>query len=139
MKSKQSIEMGKWLNDSIFNWNFFCTFTTQYKLTMKSARRMMERLYSSVKAEYPDAQLYWVAEPFSTSRCYHIHALIGLNDNSNEGKYFILKIWKKISASKSGYKSNRATVYGYDKNKGANYYVAKYLDHNDTDSDIYSN
>src|SRR5437870_708364 len=63
-----------WLNRE--EWNCFCTFTTRYSMTMKQARRAMDRLHSFLIAKYGQAKIFWVAEPFDTRHGYHTHALV---------------------------------------------------------------
>jgi hypothetical protein len=67
--------LSTWLEQ--FDWNYFVTFTTPYYLSLRSARRLMERFWSRSTKTYPGNNqcLFWVAERFECRQGYHIHGL----------------------------------------------------------------
>ena len=71
-------EMDKFL--SKIDWDLFCTFTTGYPLSLKSARRLMIRFYNRIqKSVFNNSKnvlLYWVAEHNECKDSYHLHGLI---------------------------------------------------------------
>ena len=57
-------------------WTWFCTMTTGYELTLKSARRLVERTTDNWKKLDPDVRVFWAAERFECKDGYHLHALV---------------------------------------------------------------
>lgn len=68
-----------WINSQ--DWHFFCTFTTGYELTMKSARRLMDRTHDHWKKYLNECTLFWVAEPFEVRDGYHTHGILRVPPN----------------------------------------------------------
>ena len=64
----------QWL--SSFEWTWFATFTTPYELTMKSARRLIERTVDQWRKIDPTCRVFWVAEKFELKDGFHLHALV---------------------------------------------------------------
>lgn len=129
-----STEYANWLNT--LEWGFYCTFTTDYQLSLKSSRRVMDRLFSFIKNYNDEVRLFWVAEPFAGSLSYHIHALVHISNTINNSNNFnILKeAWHTVSKSRN--KRNYAVIKNYNKKLGANFYVSKYISKKNTDYDI---
>ena len=74
-QKSMSVHYGEWLNT--MQWDNFCTFTTRYSLSLKSARNSMGRLSNFIVSEYGfKTKIFWTAEPFDTKYGYHLHALI---------------------------------------------------------------
>ena len=57
-------------------WTWFATFTTPYELTLKSARRLVERTGKAWQKLDPTCRIFWVAERFEVKDGYHLHALV---------------------------------------------------------------
>ena len=109
-----------------FEWTHWCTFTTKYELSLKSARRLAESIYD----RFPDQsqpginQIFWAAEPFDVRAGTHIHALIHTYDSKEK-----LREW----ANK---RYGRAQILDYNKQLGAHSYCAKYITKYLSDYDI---
>ena len=114
-------------------WDFFCTFTTRYTLTMPSARRMMETYgqFLATQCQAP-TRLFWVAEPFDIKHGYHTHCLLRVCYEGifPEYKHGILKnCWKKMTGG------GRCDISRYNKKGGAQKYAAKYIQKKRSDFD----
>lgn len=115
------------------DWDFFGTFTTGYEMSLNSARRSMERFADRNKKENGGALIFWVAEPYEVKDGYHTHALIKMNDRflfpdgDNKLCFEVLKETWQIVSKGHGNKYNRVHLERYQKGKGANYYVGKYV------------
>jgi len=123
------VEYAKWLDT--MKWTYWTTLTTRYKLTMKSARRMMEGMQKELQ-KGGEAQIFFAIEPFDIKEGYHIHALI-LAPKVYKYKH-IIQLFQHVSGNKVNRKNNdgestwnRCEVEKYYKSKGANYYCAKYI------------
>jgi hypothetical protein len=117
---------GKWLGQ--YDWDYYCTFTTNYELTLKSARRLMFRFYDMNDFKrLGSTRLFWAAEPFDTKYGYHTHGLLkvpyGVPIN------FISDIYQVAAGNISKSKSNwhKVDLAPYDKKLGATYYCGKYI------------
>ena len=129
------VDYAEWLNK--MKWQFYCTFTTRYSMSMKSARRAMERLHSHLSSHYGKVTLFWVAEPFDTKYGYHTHALIFVENQLVKSlKALIMNAWQVVSSGKGGKLSNHTVLKPYDKKLGANFYVAKYMFSKNADYDV---
>lgn len=116
-------QVGKWLNS--YNWSFFCTFTTRYDLSSKSARRLMEKLATFLgKGKSKNPVLFWIAEPYGNKAGYHLHALIKTSMNPKR----IWDYWFK--------RYGRNQVRNYDKGLKGSEYITKYIGNQWTDWDI---
>ena len=70
--------LAKWLQEQ--DWKRFVTLTTQYTLTIPSARRLNERFINRLRQEvFPSAKMFWVAEPFETKDGCHTHGVLTYN------------------------------------------------------------
>jgi hypothetical protein len=124
-----------WLSTK--EWDFFCTFTTRYSMTMKQARRAMERLHSFISDKHGKARIFWVAEPFDARHGYHTHALVHLeNPLGKKLKAALRKAWQIVSKGKGGKENNHTVLKDYDKKLGARHYVSKYMLKKDSDYDM---
>jgi hypothetical protein len=95
-------------------WTQFATFTTARPITLKSARRLMDKVGNRVLRE--GEKLFWAAERFELGReGYHTHALINTRQSPKQVEDWFSK------------KYGRADVTRYDPNRGAAGYVAKYM------------
>lgn len=121
---------GEWLNS--FEWDYYCTLTTDYPMSLPAARRAMNRFHNFLQENYNQASVFWVAEPFDSRVSYHTHALVKIANSQKNGFKAIRKAWEVTSKSQRNY----TLIQSYVKSKGANFYVAKYLSRNSTDYDI---
>lgn len=128
---------GKWLGQ--YDWDYFCTFTTRYQLTLPSARRLMWRFWDMKELKtFRSSRLFWAAEPFDTRVGYHTHALLKVP----EGMPFkmLTEIYQvaagNVSLSKSDW--HRVQFKPYNKNLGATYYCGKYITKRLADYDMWT-
>lgn len=125
--NKQNLQISLWLNQ--FEWTFFCTFTTEFKLTLNSARRAMQRLFEKIRSRISNVRLFWVAERFESKCGYHIHALIYVNPEGKEVSLNCFKCvqnsWKAVSG---GRKKNFAEISRFNGKLGASFYITKELE-----------
>lgn len=126
-----------------FDWDFFCTFTTPYTLTLKSARRLMEKYHKDM-AKGGSTLLFWVAEPFDVKEGFHTHALLKVPE-CYQFKHFV-ELWQVATGCKGKKKTDengreskvhaRIELKKYQKNLGARHYVGKYMMKNGADYDF---
>ena len=127
---------GSWLES--MEWDYYCTFTTRYSMSMYSARKAMERLFPALQSYCGATAMFWVAEPFDTKESCHTHALISFSSNqSKKLKYFIKNTWQIVSKGRGSKEYNNTRIYPYKKHLGGNYYVAKYLNRHNSDHDLF--
>jgi hypothetical protein len=126
-----------WLGS--IEWTAFCTFTTLYNLSIKAARRMMERMTENLVARYgKDIRIFWTSEPFfDRHNCYHIHALIKIPVVAKDSKNAILSEWREVTKPVKSGLHNRSEVQNFIPGKGAHIYITKYLDVPNADYGIY--
>jgi hypothetical protein len=106
-------------------WTQFATFTTSKPITLRSARRLMEKVGSRVLR--PDEKLFWCAEPFQLGvreGSYHVHALLETRHSAKQVEDWYSK------------KYGRADVRRYDPKQGAVGYVSKYMTKSVHDYDL---
>ena len=141
------------------DWDYFATFTTGYELTLKSARRAMERFHYKIDRDHNGSTLFWVAEPFECKDGFHTHALLKLNDRDlvdekrrivfsqvadgtvcsydiKETGFDVVKnTWQYVTkANEQNY--NRIELKRYNAKLGAKHYVGKYILKSRCDYDI---
>lgn len=107
------------------SWTQFATFTTSKPITLKSARRLMDKV--AVRVLRPGEKMFWAAEPFSIGvreGSYHVHALLETRQSAKQ----IEDWWRE----KFGF----ALVKRYNPQRGAVEYVAKYMTKQVHDYDI---
>lgn len=126
------------------DWNWWCTFTTQYELTLPSARRLMERYAKILRSYHLQTEIFWVAERFECRDGWHIHGLMRNQSYSNQppiepGVLFdILRhtyqkaCGSKVESNDKGKLSydtyNRLQLKKYNASKGgAGAYCTKYI------------
>lgn len=131
-------------------WHFWFTGTTGYELTIKSARRLVNRFFEGFKVN--GALMFWVAEKFEVKDGHHIHALIripnkyGSMDPDNELLYReILNMWQSAAGNKAisndegkiTWQSwHRVDLQKFDTKRGAGGYCAKYVFKGNADYDL---
>jgi hypothetical protein len=131
---RMSSEYGKFLNG--MEWSFFATLTTRFKLTQKSGRSMMERVFEKLNKEYRnDVGISYTLETYGWKAGYHIHALIRVNRAeaiSMVGEEERIRLLFNCK-----YRKDRTlTLYPYDYKLGASHYIMKYIGSNHTDYDF---
>jgi len=131
-----TIAFGNWLNET--EWQFYCTFTTKYSMSIKQARNAMKRLHSHLTSIYGNIKLFWIAEPFDTKYSYHTHALVQFAEPFKKSLKSILQnAWQIVSKGKGGKEYNNTVIKPFDKSLGAHHYVSKYVQRNNADWDFY--
>lgn len=121
------VAYGNWLNT--MQWDFFCTFSTRYPLSVNSARKAMERLHSYVQSTHPKCRLFWAAEPFDSKESYHAHGLISFSHPPTKKTEKYLKTsWQVVSSGRGGKEYNHTVIRPYIPDLGAHFYVGKYID-----------
>jgi hypothetical protein len=108
-------------------WDYFSTLTYKYPVNVKRNRSIMDRLIKSLKKQATAFSMVWVSEWHRSGTSTHSHLLTKGVDITLVDKY-----WSK---SNLGYKKfNDHKVY--ERDKGANFYMAKYID-KEIDYDIF--
>ncbi len=120
-------------------WTFFATLTAPNPMTLKQGRRYMENYYSYLLELGFKPTIYWVLEPFSNKENgYHIHALIKIDvfEDIKTLLDALKKAWRLISkGSTVSFKNTQ--IDPYIEEKGANYYVAKYICSENMEYDVF--
>lgn len=122
---KTAVAWGEWLNT--FLWDYFSTIT--YRVDIKPVRNMkiIEGLVEFLRKRKNHFLLFWVME-FTHAGNTHNHFLVqgeGLDELINE--YFLSK----------GLVDKRFVSHeGYNKSKGASFYVVKYITSKKTEYDL---
>ena len=89
LRKRDNDPYADWLQN--YGYQFFCTFTTRYELTLRSARRLMERTHDKYKKHFGYCHLFWVAEKFEAKDGYHTHALLKVNPDALTSKGLLRK------------------------------------------------
>lgn len=123
------------------DWQYWTTFTTAYPLTVKSARRRMEKVFNLLNPG-GDSQMFWAAEPFDTREGYHTHALLKVPSLTTTKQ--IYDCWQyacggaytpdKLTDSPQ-YLNHRVSVEKFNPKMGAGGYVGKYIQKKGADYD----
>jgi hypothetical protein len=124
---------------SQFKWTFFATLTTPNPMTSKQGRRYMENYHKHLLELGLKPIIYWVVEPFfDKENGYHIHALIKIDvfDDIKTLLDALKKAWRQISGG-SAISSKTTQIDPYIEEKGANYYVAKYICNKNAEYDVF--
>ena len=126
----------EWL-DTI-SWSAFCTFTTHHRLSRNAARKKMEKMTAYLQNKYSSSlRIFWVAEPHSCKDDYHVHALIKIDEPRVPVKESLTKAWHNVCPP-AGYKQhNLVDVQDYEPSRGAHCYLAKHLQKDCVDYDMY--
>ena len=119
------------------DWDYFVTFTSEYKMTSPAARRLITTFFNKVN-KY-DAELFWVTEQFKDKSGVHIHALLRVSREGKKvkalGSTYYCSLWQNLSKSSSTRVKNRADVQCFDPSiRGTDYITKDILDaHSDYD------
>ena len=136
LREKVQNTYGEWLGN--YKWDYFCTFTTRYQLTLPSARRLMYRFYDMNELKMTGAsRFFWCAEPFDTRVGYHTHGLLECNEILSKNDLGL--IYQVAAGNKEKLKSDwhRIQLRNYNEKLGASYYCGKYITKNLADYDIW--
>ena len=109
-------------------WTWFCTFTTAYKMTIKSSRRLMDRFFNSLKRKTPkeNVRLFWVSEPNNNRMGYHLHGLLYLPEYYTSPSNYNSIIYTYQNACGGKQKENhRIQLKRYKKGRSASDYCLK--------------
>jgi hypothetical protein len=68
----------------LFGQSWFATLTTQYTLTLPSARRAVQRFVDVAKRKGHKIAVCWFAERYEAKDGYHLHALVSSTATRNE-------------------------------------------------------
>ena len=126
-------EYGSYLGQT--NWTFYCTLSTTFPLSVKSAKRYIEAMHEILELTFNLInQIYWVAEPFDSNYGFHIHCLVKLNCyEPHKRKKELIKAWQVVTKGSYGKRYNWTSIVPYDANLGAKYYVVKGIGRNDVE------
>jgi len=108
----------------------FFTLTTEYNLTLKSARRLAERTFHNWNAVIPDIKGFWVAERFKDKYGYHIHGLLFLPKAFKSQEDFVLLLdgYQKATGYRKVDRWQRIDLRRIKRRSSdAHEYVAKYV------------
>jgi len=139
---KNENEFGNYLNTLGFD--YFCTFSTPYEMTLKSARRAMERFFNRLNNMYDKCLLFWAAEPFALKEGYHLHVLIKRNSDEvtslYKDKLAFNEIWQIVTKGSSiKAKNNRVHLRNYRASKKGSNYFCKRINQPNSDYDFLFN
>lgn len=126
-------EYGNFLGQT--NWTFYCTLTTNYPLSVMSAKRYIEAMHELLKSKFNLInQIYWVAEPFDSKYGFHIHCLVKLEcAEPQKRKKELIKAWQIVTKGSYGKNYNWTSITPYDSNLGGKYYVVKGISRNNVE------
>lgn len=132
---------GEWLGS--FQWTYYATLTTKYRLSMPAARKAAEGMAKEL-GKGGSYRFFFAIEPFDLRNGFHIHALI---DAPTGYQYkHLIQIWQHVSGNKRKKKEgetestwNRIDLQTYDPKLGAKHYVGKYIMKQRTDYDMLTN
>ena len=122
-KTRINREYGKFFGKE--NWDYFSTLTYKYPQSVKRNRDEMTKLFNNIKKQAIKFSLIWVSEYHQSFTSVHSHILSNGADISLIDKY-----WYQNSL---GYRNDHKI---YERDKGANFYLAKYID-KEIDYDIF--
>ena len=108
-------------------WDYFSTLTYKYPKSVKRNRSIMDRLISSFKKQALAFSMVWVCEWHRSGTSTHSHLLTKGIDITLIDKY-----WTKSNLGFKKFNDHKV----YEKDKGANFYMAKYID-KEIDYDIF--
>ena len=99
-------------------WDYFTTLSFKHLIKEHQNRKIMDRLVNTLYLKDKPFEMFWVSEWHRSGSSVHNHLLVKGDITQDIDRFWIsnrLSDKKFISHIK------------YDKDKGANYYVAKYL------------
>ena len=100
-------------------WDYFSTLTYKWPVKQNSNRKIMDRLANTLYSKDKKFEMFWVSEWHRSVSSVHNHLLVK-GDITQDIESF----WTSNKLSDKKFISH----IKYEKDKGANFYVAKYLD-----------
>ena len=100
----------------IEQWEYFSTLTYRFSVSMKRNRIEMDKLVNGLKNLGLAFSMVWVSEWHKSGTSTHSHLLTKEVDVSLVNKYW--------SSQNLGYRNDHKA---YERDKGANFYMAKYF------------
>jgi hypothetical protein len=126
---------GQYLNER--PWSIFSTFTTEYRLSEKSARRLIENLHEVVESKIQDPlTTFWVAERFRDRNDFHLHALLHAEKEVGSLIYTVKNVFDKVSTTKGMQTKNVCLIEPFDITRGGAHYLCKSFLLKDPECDI---
>ena len=101
------------------NWDYFSTLTHKWKVGMNRNRRVMDELVTFLKRQGLAFSMVWVSEWHRSGSSTHNHLLTKGVDTTLIDRY-----WSSHNLGRKKFNDHKV----YEKDKGANFYLAKYLD-----------
>ena len=112
-------EYGKFLNTQ--DWDYFTTLTYKWDVKQKQNRTYMDRLVDNIKMTGLSFSMFWVSEWHRSGTSTHNHLLVKGDIITSIDQY-----WSKNNLGSKKY--NQHIVY--ERDKGASFYLTKYIDKN---------
>ena len=101
------------------NWDYFSTLTHKWTVGMNRNRRVMDGLVNSLKKQGIAFSMVWVSEWHRSGSSTHNHLLTKGVDITLIDRY-----WRSKNLGSRKFNDHKV----YEKDKGAKFYLAKYLD-----------
>tara|TARA_Y100001968_G_C19409060_1_gene745318 strand:- start:1584 stop:1982 length:399 start_codon:yes stop_codon:yes gene_type:complete len=109
-------EWGNWLGEE--QWDYFSTYTYRYDIGVNQNYNMMQEIEKALIESSLDYKVFYVTEFSGYKTSTHNHMLIkGIG---------VIDIIELCLRSK-GYITDKVKIEPYEKDKGANYYICKYI------------
>ena len=110
----------EWLTG--IEWSYWCTFTTKYDLSTKSARRLMDRFHARNNKTI-NTKMFWVVEQFKNKGGVHVHALLKIEDDipKKAGWDCLFENYQIVSGSKKVENNNRTKFKTFNRVQFADY------------------
>lgn len=131
MMNAKTTDYGKWLKS--LDWTYFATLTTEYLLTMKSARRLVDRFHKNLNKIVPTT-IFWAAETFKVKDGHHIHCLI--HTNGRLPYEMLIHSYQNATGKKETDKWNRIEAVPYNPKLNGTTYSSKDIWKADSDYDL---
>lgn len=108
-------------------WDYFVTFTSEYKMSCSSARRLITTYFNKIY-KY-NAEMFWVTEEFKDKVGVHAHALLKVSREGEKvkalGTEYYSSLWQNLCKSGSGSVKTIVDVQRYDSSKRGTGYITK--------------
>ena len=101
------------------NWDYFSTLTHKWPVGMNRNRKVMDGLVNTLKRKGIAFSMVWVSEWHRSGSSTHNHLLTKGVDVTLIDRY-----WSSHNLGRKKFNDHKV----YEKDKGANFYLAKYLD-----------
>ena len=101
------------------NWDYFSTLTHKWTVGMNRNRKVMDGLVNTLKRKGLAFVMVWVSEWHRSGSSTHNHLLTKDVDITLVDRY-----WSSHNLGSNKFNDHKV----YEKDKGANFYLAKYID-----------